>query len=102
MLAAGSSARLTRNSPADTDFAKVRVGVDDQVLGLLLLCSGLGSIAAMRLTSLMAARFGSRPIILVSSVALAVFLASRRPLMSGRGGGRTRFDYAARHLPRGW
>jgi hypothetical protein len=74
---------LTRNSPADTDFAKVRVGVDDQVLGLLLLCSGLGSIAAMRLTSLMAARFGSRPIILVSSVALAVFLASRRPLMSG-------------------
>ena len=48
MLAARSSARLTRNSPADTDFAKVRVGVDDQVLGLLLLCSGLGSIAAMR------------------------------------------------------
>jgi predicted MFS family arabinose efflux permease len=55
-------------------FAKVRVGVDDQVLGLLLLCSGLGSIGAMRLTGLMAARFGSRPIILVSSVGLAVFL----------------------------
>jgi hypothetical protein len=59
-------------------FAKARVGVDDQVLGLLLLCSALGSIGAMRLTGLMAARYGSRPIILVSSLGLAVFL----PLLS--------------------
>jgi hypothetical protein len=55
-------------------FAKARVGVDDQVLGLLLLCSGVGSIGAMRLTGAMIARYGSRPIILVSSLALAVFL----------------------------
>jgi hypothetical protein len=59
-------------------FAKARVGVDEQVLGLLLLCSGFGSIGAMRLTGAMTARYGSRPIILVSSLALAAFL----PLLS--------------------
>jgi predicted MFS family arabinose efflux permease len=55
-------------------FAKARLAVDDGVLGLLLLCLGIGSVAAMLLTGVLSARYGSKPIILVGGFALAVLL----------------------------
>jgi MFS family permease len=55
-------------------FAKQRLQVDDGALGLLLLCLGLGSIAAMLLAGVINARRGSRPIILVGGFGLAVLL----------------------------
>src|SRR6202166_462770 len=57
-------------------FVKERLQVDDGVLGLLLLCLGLGSIAAMLLTGVLSARYGSRPIILAGGFGLAVLLPS--------------------------
>jgi hypothetical protein len=55
-------------------FAKQRLAVDDGVLGLLLLCLGIGSVAAMLLTGALSARYGSRPIILAGGVGLAIVL----------------------------
>lgn len=55
-------------------FAKARVGVEDGTLGLLLLCLGLGSIAAMPITGVLASRFGCRAIIVASSIAVAIVL----------------------------
>lgn len=52
-------------------FAKARLGVDEGVLGLLLLCLGVGSVLAMALTGMMSARFGSRPIIVLSGLLMA-------------------------------
>ena len=57
-------------------FVKERLQVDDGVLGLLLLCLGAGSIAAMLLTGVLSARYGSRPIILAGGFGLAVLLPS--------------------------
>jgi predicted MFS family arabinose efflux permease len=59
-------------------FAKQRLGVDDGVLGLLLLCIGVGSVIAMVLTGALSARYGSKPIILAAGMGLAVVL----PLLS--------------------
>ena len=55
-------------------FAKLRLGVDDAVLGMLLLCIGLGSVVAMVLTGALSARYGSRPVIVVAGIGLAVVL----------------------------
>ena len=55
-------------------FAKERLQVDDDVLGLLLLCLGAGSVAAMLLTGVLSARYGSRPIILAGGFGLVVVL----------------------------
>lgn len=55
-------------------FAKDRLGVDDGVLGGLLLCLGLGSVAAMLATGALSARFGSKPIILAGGFGLALIL----------------------------
>jgi predicted MFS family arabinose efflux permease len=55
-------------------FAKQRLGVDDAVLGLLLLCIGVGSVAAMLATGPLSARYGSRPVIVVSGIGLALIL----------------------------
>lgn len=54
--------------------AKARVGVDDGALGLLLLCLGLGSIAAMPIVGILAGRFGCRAVIIISSLVLAIVL----------------------------
>lgn len=76
-------------------FAKARLGVDDAVLGALLLCVGLGSVIAMLITGPLGTRYGSRPIIVAGGVALGsldvamnvhaieVEHAAARPLMSG-------------------
>lgn len=59
-------------------FAKSRLGVDDGIFGLLLLCLGLGSICAMLVTGYLSARYGSRPIIIVGAAGMTVTL----PLLS--------------------
>ena len=41
-------------------FAKIRANIDDGLLGLLLLCLGVGSIVAMPLAGALAARLGCR------------------------------------------
>ena len=55
-------------------FAKQRLGVDDAVLGMLLLCIGLGSVIAMVITGALSARYGSKPIIVAAGIVLAVTL----------------------------
>jgi predicted MFS family arabinose efflux permease len=55
-------------------FAKQRLGVDDGALGMLLLCIGLGSVAAMAVTGALSARYGSKPIIVAGGLGLAVIL----------------------------
>src|SRR3978361_2026147 len=55
-------------------FAKARAGIDDGVLGLLLLCLGGGSMVTMPLVGALAARFGCRLVIAASAVLLCVTL----------------------------
>ncbi|MBN3851838.1 MULTISPECIES: MFS transporter [unclassified Paraburkholderia] len=55
-------------------FAKQRLAVDDGTLGVLLLCIGLGSVVAMLATGALSARYGSKPIIVTSGIALALIL----------------------------
>jgi predicted MFS family arabinose efflux permease len=55
-------------------FAKQRLGVDDGVLGTLLLCIGMGSVVAMLATGTLSARYGSKPIIVAGGLGLAVIL----------------------------
>lgn len=55
-------------------FAKQRLQVDDGALGLLLLCIGVGSIAAMQITGVLSARYGSKPIILMGGLGLLACL----------------------------
>jgi len=55
-------------------YAKARLGVDDGLLGLLLLCLGIGSVAAMLLTGVLSARYGSKPIIIAGALGMTAFL----------------------------
>lgn len=55
-------------------FAKARLGVDDGMLGMLLLCLGLGSVAAMIAAGMLSARYGSKPIIIAGGIGLALTL----------------------------
>src|SRR6202035_6193977 len=48
-------------------FAKIRANIEDGLLGLLLLCLGVGSIVAMPLAGALAARLGWRLIIAFST-----------------------------------
>ena len=56
-------------------LTKARFGIDENVLGLLILCIGIGSITAMVATGMLATRFGSKPILLGSGIGFAVALA---------------------------
>lgn len=51
-----------------------RLGVDDATLGLLLLCIGVGSVAAMLGAGTLAARHGSRPVIVGGATGLLAIL----------------------------
>jgi MFS family permease len=57
-------------------LVKARASLDDGTLGLLLLCLGIGSLAAMPVAGALAGRFGSRPVlaaaVLVTGAALVV------------------------------
>ena len=55
-------------------FAKARLHIDAAMLGVLLLCIGIGSIAAMLATGPLSARYGGKPVIVTSGIALAVIL----------------------------
>ena len=55
-------------------FTKQRLALGEAELGLLLLCLGAGSLAAMPVTGLLTARYGCRPIILISGALTALVL----------------------------
>jgi predicted MFS family arabinose efflux permease len=55
-------------------FAKARAAIDDGLLGLVLLCLGVGSIVTMPLAGALAARFGCRLVVAVSTVLLCLAL----------------------------
>lgn len=55
-------------------YAKARLGLNDGALGLLLLCLGVGSIIAMPLAGILAARFGCRLVLVMSSVLVCICL----------------------------
>lgn len=55
-------------------FAKERLQIDSAMLGLLLFCIGIGSILAMAATSPLTARYGGKPVIVASGIALALIL----------------------------
>jgi predicted MFS family arabinose efflux permease len=68
-------------------FAKARLGVDESELGLLLLCVGVGSLIAMPVTGMLAARRGSRAMILLGGVGAGLLLpmlaAAQTPAILG-------------------
>ncbi|WP_236206010.1 MFS transporter [Pseudomonas tohonis] len=51
-------------------YAKARLGIEEAVLGLLLLCLGAGSMLSMPLAGGLAGRIGSRPVILAGGIGL--------------------------------
>ena len=55
-------------------FAKARLAVDESVLGILLLCLGVGSLLAMFFAGTLSSKFGTRPVVLVSGFGLAAML----------------------------
>jgi predicted MFS family arabinose efflux permease len=55
-------------------FAKARAGLDDGMLGLLLLCLGAGSILAMPLSGALASRLGCRLVLVVSFIVVLLTL----------------------------
>ena len=55
-------------------FAKAKVGADEGVFGILLLCLGLGAILAMPLTGYLSARIGARPMIVWGGFGLVAIL----------------------------
>lgn len=55
-------------------FAKSRLSVEDGILGVLLLCLGLGSVVAMVIAGALSAKYGPKPIIVVSGIALALIM----------------------------
>ncbi|HMN45991.1 MAG TPA: MFS transporter [Povalibacter sp.] len=55
-------------------FAKERASLDDATLGLLLLCLGLGSLAAMPISGVLAARYGCRPVMVATATIMVLAL----------------------------
>lgn len=53
-------------------FAKMRLGLDEAALGLLLLALGAGSIAAMPVTGVLTTRYGCRAILAVGMTVFAL------------------------------
>lgn len=55
-------------------FAKLRLGADDGLMGLLLLCLGAGSVTAMLRTGPLCARYGCKPVVMGSGLAMSLAL----------------------------
>ena len=55
-------------------YAKQRLGVDDGGMGVLLLCLGAGSVAAMLRTGPICARYGCRRVLVASALAFLLLL----------------------------
>lgn len=60
--------------PPIIPFAKSNVGVNEAQLGLLILCIGLGSVVAMPVAGLIAARRGARSVILSGGISFLLTL----------------------------
>ena len=59
-------------------FAQARAGLDERMLGLLLLCLGAGSIIAMPLAGTLAARVGCRRVLIPTSLLVCLLLLPQR------------------------
>jgi predicted MFS family arabinose efflux permease len=70
-------------------FAQARAALDEGMLGLLLLCLGVGSVATMSLAGALAARFGCRGVIIASAIpicfCLPVLATASSPLLLAAG-----------------
>ena len=55
-------------------FLRARLAIGDDVLGLLLLCIGIGSLATMPLSGALAARLGCRRVLMVTGMLFACAL----------------------------
>src|SRR5690606_39700985 len=55
-------------------FAKERLAVNEATLGVLLLCLGLGSLAAMPVTGILVGRLGCRRVIAAAALVMCVSL----------------------------
>ncbi|MCO8167399.1 MFS transporter [Pseudomonas sp. 21LCFQ02] len=55
-------------------YAKLRVGLDEGMLGLLLLCLGVGSISAMPVAGALAARWGCRRLLVGGTLLICLCL----------------------------
>ncbi len=55
-------------------YTKIRFGLDDGTLGLMLLAGGTGGILAMPLSATLMARFGSRAVILAAGSCIGLLL----------------------------
>src|SRR5580658_799469 len=55
-------------------FAKARVGINEGVLGLLLLCLGVGSMVTMPLAGALAARVGCRAVVVGATLLVCLTL----------------------------
>lgn len=68
-------------------FIKAQVGADEAQFGMVLLCLGLGSVIAMPITGIIAARRGARSMVLLGGAGLVVVLPlltlAPTPLMLG-------------------
>jgi len=55
-------------------YLKARLAIEDDVLGMLLLCVGIGSLVTMPISGTAAERFGCRKVLLTASTLFAVLL----------------------------
>ena len=55
-------------------LVQLRTGLDNGMLGLLLLCLGLGSTVAMPVAGMLAGRFGCRDVLVVAALLVALVL----------------------------
>jgi MFS family permease len=55
-------------------YAKTKIGLDEAALGLLLLYLGIGSVIAMPIAGGMAAKFGSRRVIITAAIGIITIL----------------------------
>ena len=55
-------------------FAKINLGLDDAALGLVLLSLGAGAILTMPFTGFFINKFGSRRVMLISAIVIAIIL----------------------------
>ena len=68
-------------------YAKQRLALDESVLGMLLLCIGIGSLLSMPFAGALSGRFGCRRIIILSGtvflLAIPLLATASSPLMLG-------------------
>jgi len=66
-------------------FVKLRLGINDAVLGLLLLCLGAGSIFSMPLTGYLTNKLGCKTVIVLAGILLCIDLPLLTLMDSGLG-----------------